>query len=114
MLRRSLPLNLIEKCELRARHMLHLFPKRSHSLEISLTRNVRVLLLGHRFRNAKKSLLRPTQRAPNASRYTLRNLLLLRRSLRRDKNQPCENDESGELHSYLLLKDNSDSDLSFA
>src|ERR1700757_736066 len=114
MLRRSLPLDLIEKCELRAGHMFHLLPERPHAVEISLARNVRVLLLRHRLCNSKKPLLRPTQCAANAPRNALRNVLLLRQRGRRNENQPGENNKSGELHSYLQLDGISTSNLSLA
>src|SRR5579862_1658119 len=103
MLRRRLPLDLIKKRELRARHMLHLFPKRPNAVEISLRGNVRILLLRHRFRNAQKSLFRPPQREAHAPRNALRNVLLLRQRGRSNQNHTRKNKKSKKLHGSLQL-----------
>src|SRR5215469_9359367 len=104
MLRRRFPFNLIEKRKLSARHVFHLLPKRPHSFEISLRRNVGVLLLGHRFRHAEKSLLRPAQRQSNAPPYTLRKFLRLRQRARHNENHPRQNKKGKQSHANLPFR----------
>src|SRR5229473_121938 len=94
--------------------MFHLLPEGTHSFEISSSRDVGIFGLGHGFRNAEETLLRPAKCAADALRETLRDFLLLGGSGWSYKDQAGENDESGGLHGDLLLTGISELDLRFA